>query len=187
MKSFTTLFAAAALASSSLAATVKITQTECIQKDTKLEAFEVTLNTLFVQDLTSTCGLELLSADGADLAAIQCQAFKDPVGTVKGSAQFNQASPALISTNPVNIGSILCTVGSLLSRGYSPGPTGTASSNAPYPSTTGNSTVPAGNSTNPSATNSPPTPSNTNGPDSGAERMGLSFGVVAAGLAVFML
>ncbi|KAF1959148.1 hypothetical protein CC80DRAFT_502215 [Byssothecium circinans] len=188
MKSFTSLIAATALFSTAFAASVKLEQTKCLQP-TKLESFDVTLGNLVVKNLNSTCGLKLVSADGADLAAVQCQAYKDAAGQEKGSAQFNQSTPALISTNPVQIGSIKCAAGSV------PGPnsavptitaTSAGSTLVPSASPTGNATAPSGNGTNPSATNSPPRPS-TSTPGSGAERLGLSLGVVAAGLAVFML
>jgi hypothetical protein len=51
--------------------------------------------------------------DGVDevqvnISTVECRAYKDAAGTQPGSAPFNVTNPALLSTNLVDIGSILC-------------------------------------------------------------------------------
>jgi hypothetical protein len=61
-------------------------------------------------DLPTVCGLRIVSASpGVDINTIKCQAFKDVAGTTPGSAVFTYASPALIATNPVQEKAIKCT------------------------------------------------------------------------------
>lgn len=105
MKAFTF----ATLATTSLAATVTLQQTACLQANTtSLSSFDVQVNALTVVNLDAVCGLELVSASGADVNAIKCQAYKDAAGKEKGSAEFTKANPASIATNPVQEGAILC-------------------------------------------------------------------------------
>jgi hypothetical protein len=54
--------------------------------------------------------MRIVSASpGIDINTIQCQAFKDVVGTQPGSALFTYAQPALIATNPVQEKAVRCT------------------------------------------------------------------------------
>ncbi|KAF4436170.1 hypothetical protein F53441_13314 [Fusarium austroafricanum] len=43
-----------------------------------------------------------------DLADVVCQRYKDKYGVQFGSAEFGKDKPALISTNPVDFGWVLC-------------------------------------------------------------------------------
>lgn len=110
MKSFT-VAATTALLSTSYAANVKLSTTECLQY-TPLEQFNVKLDGEATStSLPSVCGLMIVSADeGTDINSIQCQAFKDAAGTVPGSKVFTVADPALIATNPVQIAAVRCSV-----------------------------------------------------------------------------
>lgn len=45
-----------------------------------------------------------------DASKITCQRYNDQYGTKVGSAPFTTSSPALISTNPVDFGWVLCYV-----------------------------------------------------------------------------
>jgi hypothetical protein len=49
-------------------------------------------------------------ASNLDVNSIECRAYKDADGVVPGSAPFTKANPALLSTNGVHVGSILCYV-----------------------------------------------------------------------------
>jgi len=50
------------------------------------------------------------SAVGVDIDSIECRAYKDAAGVVPGSAPFTDATPAQLSTNLVEVGSVLCYV-----------------------------------------------------------------------------
>ena len=121
---------------------------------------------------------------------VMCQAFKDAEGKVDGSATFTKAKPAMIATNPVQEGSIQCSLfgdnsdpsqTTLSTTGVAPTgtPTGTGYGTAPQP-TGGNSTSPGGAAPSPSPTGPL---ENTNA----AGRLGLSLGALALGVAAFML
>ncbi|KAF2252971.1 hypothetical protein BU26DRAFT_515365 [Trematosphaeria pertusa] len=186
MKSFALAAAAAALFSTAYSATVTLQETPCIQNNTNLETFEIELGKLVVKDLPSVCGLKLLSATDADINAIKCQAYKDAAGTQKGSAEFTFASPALISTNPVQEGSILCTTGDIGEASTLAVVTATATGTGGGSSPTGaNATVSTG------APGSQPTGSATGpgAPDEtgAAGAIGVSIGAVVGAFAMLML
>lgn len=194
MKTFITLAAAAALLSTSYAATVKIEETPCIQNNTELKTFEVEIGKLVVGKLESVCGLKLVSATDADLAAIECQAFKDAEGKDPGSAKFTAAKPALIATNPVQEGSILCTIGG----GSSNDTTTVTTLITAKPSAGTGSPAPTGGNSTISATNSPTQPSSPSNTASNtspgtpqesgsAGQVGLSIGALAVGVAALVL
>lgn len=117
---------AAALLSTSYAATVVLETTQCFASNVPLQHVEIELNTsgpvatgksslwslirhrLIEVDLQQVCGLRIVESD-VDVNAISCQAFKDVAGTQPGSAVFTYAQPASIATNPVQENAILCT------------------------------------------------------------------------------
>ncbi|KAF2097738.1 hypothetical protein NA57DRAFT_76547 [Rhizodiscina lignyota] len=49
-------------------------------------------------------------AGGINSNFVECRMYKDAAGTQVGSLPFNTTDPALISTNTVSIGSLLCYV-----------------------------------------------------------------------------
>ncbi|KAF2792246.1 hypothetical protein K505DRAFT_326318 [Melanomma pulvis-pyrius CBS 109.77] len=194
MKSFTALTALATLLSTTSAATVTLKTTDCLQPIALLQ-FTIDTDKLVAKELKSLCGLELISASGVSLDSLSCQAFKDAEGKEPGSAIFNSTSPALIATNPVQEGSILC------KSSEAPNGNGTVSitsiitvlpSGAPPASSGTAIPTPSGNSTVPSVTGGPSVaPSSTTtgapAPTGAAAQMGLSVGVVAAAFAVLLL
>jgi len=187
MKAFT-FATVAALASTSLAATVSISETPCLQ-NTTLSTFDVEIGSLYVQDFPSVCGFKINSADGADVASVKCQAYKDAEGTEKGSAEFTADKPALIATNPVQEGSILCVTDALPSGGAT-----TFSKITAAPTATGGASPTSGNGTAPGNTASPTQPTNPSGSGSPsgvpgtANTIGMSFGALsAAALAMLFL
>ncbi|KAF2498949.1 hypothetical protein BU16DRAFT_558988 [Lophium mytilinum] len=131
MKTFTATALLATLLSTASAATVTLQTTQCLQS-VDLETFTVTLGELYTQELKEVCGIKLLSASGTPLSAISCHAFKDAAGTGSGSALFNSTSPALIATNPVQVGSVLCVS------------TAATASGSLVPKSLGNATTPTG-------------------------------------------
>ncbi|KAF2013094.1 hypothetical protein BU24DRAFT_482817 [Aaosphaeria arxii CBS 175.79] len=97
-----------AFVSDSISATVTLEETPCIQQKTRLETLIVRTDKLEVRNLPSLCGLKIISAAGANIHTISCIAFKDEKGEEVGSARFTFDSPALIATNPVQVGSLKC-------------------------------------------------------------------------------
>lgn len=60
---------------------------------------------------TSCYSIEFQSVhSNVDITEVECRAYKDESGQIPGSAPFNHKSPAYLSTNPVEIGSVLCYV-----------------------------------------------------------------------------
>ena len=175
MKGFT-FATVAALAATTFAATVKLEQTPCVQANaTTLASFDVEVDKLTAVELPSVCGLKIVSADGADVKSIKCQAYRDAEGKEKGSKEFTSDSPALISTNPAQEAAILC-VGSGAIPSAQPTTFAVVSTSAPVPtggaSHSGNGTVP---------TTPTPTPSTTSKPGEGAaSTIGMSFGALSA-------
>ncbi|KAK4499516.1 hypothetical protein PRZ48_010031 [Zasmidium cellare] len=51
---------------------------------------------------------DIPTASHVDVNQIECRAYKDAAGVVPGSAPFNAKTPAELSTNLVEIGSVLC-------------------------------------------------------------------------------
>lgn len=49
-------------------------------------------------------------AINVDIDQIECRAYKDAAGVIPGSAPFNVKTPAELSTNLVEVGSVLCYV-----------------------------------------------------------------------------
>ncbi|KAH9822094.1 extracellular protein 59-1 [Teratosphaeria destructans] len=49
-------------------------------------------------------------AVNVNLASVECRAYKDNAGLIPGSAPFTNASKAVLSTEVVTVGSILCYV-----------------------------------------------------------------------------
>jgi hypothetical protein len=77
-------------------------------------SFPVAINHLKVLP-NNTEGSELAfkpnsAVGGIDITAVECHAYKDAEGLVPGSLAFNSTKPALLSTNIVSIGSVLCYV-----------------------------------------------------------------------------
>lgn len=194
MKAFTTLAAATALFSSVYAASVKLEETPCIQNNTQLKSFDVTIGELKVGTLESVCGLKIVSADGVDITKVECQAFKDAEGKVPGSAKFTSSKPALIATNPVQEGSVKCDV----VGGSSPNSTDTTITTLITATPTGTgSPAPTGGNNTISTTGTPTQPSGPGATNSGAPnptaagnsagRFGLSIGALAIGAVAFVL
>ncbi|KAF2442127.1 hypothetical protein P171DRAFT_433686 [Karstenula rhodostoma CBS 690.94] len=182
MKGFT-FAAVAALAATTFAATVKLEQTACLQANaTALTSFDVEVDKLTVVELPSVCGLKIVSADGADVKDIKCQAYRDAEGKSKGSKQFTFDDPALIATNPVQEGSILC-IGSGDVPSAQPTTFAAVTTSASLAAPTGGAT-PTGNST--SGKPSSPSPSTTSPAGEGAASTltmslgALSFAAIAA-------
>ncbi|PMD43302.1 hypothetical protein L207DRAFT_631420 [Hyaloscypha variabilis F] len=50
----------------------------------------------------------LSSPTNVDLNAVECRAYKDAEGMLPGSAAFTVGKPALLSTNLVDVGSMIC-------------------------------------------------------------------------------
>ncbi|KAF2467500.1 uncharacterized protein BDR25DRAFT_395261 [Lindgomyces ingoldianus] len=193
MKAFASIAAFAAFSSAVHGATVTLKETACITR-TQLEEFTIEVDKLVVKQLDTVCGLQIISADGVDVNSLSCLAYKDAEGTDRGSAVFTFATPALISTNPVQEGSIRCnstggpenkanssTTMSTLS-------TAVASTGTALPISTGNVTVPTGTrtptpSSGPSATGSS-SPAQSTG---AAAHVGLSVGAAVGAFAVFFL
>lgn len=71
----------------------------------------VPLNTAFTNSsaLAEVSYLYLTGATGVPFDSITCQAYQDDAGTVQGGEPFNSSTPALLSTNTVQVGSIICT------------------------------------------------------------------------------
>ncbi|KAF2806099.1 uncharacterized protein BDZ99DRAFT_501614 [Mytilinidion resinicola] len=132
MKTFAATALLATLLSTASAATVTLQTTQCLQP-VDLQTFTVTLGELYTKELQEVCGIKLLSATGTALSAVSCHAYKDAAGTSSGSAPFNSTSPALIATNPVQVGSVLC-----VNDGVH------ASSSGLVPKSVGNATTPTG-------------------------------------------
>ncbi|KAE9374420.1 hypothetical protein N431DRAFT_455183 [Stipitochalara longipes BDJ] len=61
-------------------------------------ASKLTINSDVTTDLT----------EKVDINAVECRAYKDLEGMQPGSVAFNVKIPALLSTNLVDIGSIIC-------------------------------------------------------------------------------
>lgn len=176
MKGFT-FATVAALAATSFAATVKLEQTACISANSTVAPFSVEVDKLTALELTSVCGLKIVSADGVDVKSVKCQAYKDAEGKQKGSKEFTSDSPALISTNPVQEAAILC-IGSGAIPSAQPSTFAVVSTSAPVP--TGGSS-PSGNGTVPTAPSSPTsTPSKTPDNKGAASTLGMSFGALSA-------
>jgi len=74
----------------------------------------VPLNTPFTGNaaLNAVSTLFLTGATGADVNTITCQAFKSTDGTGSGGLPFTVSSPSYLSTNTVQVGSIVCTTNS---------------------------------------------------------------------------
>ncbi|KAH7109426.1 hypothetical protein B0J11DRAFT_236217 [Dendryphion nanum] len=186
MKGFTSIAATLALlASTTCAVTVSLETTQCLQSTT-IEKFDIETDKLNVKQF-AVCGLKIVSSTG-NVNALTCRAFKDTAGQEPGSANFTFAQPALIGTNPRQIGSIRCDLGSA-----APGNNGTT---VPTPSPTGG--APSGGNTTvtvptaPSQTSSlPSTGTGTGGqtpaPTGAAGKMGLSIGAAIAAAAVYLL
>lgn len=64
------------------------------------------LNGVSASELSFDMGVEI----NVDIATVECRAFKDAEGVVPGSAPFNYKTPAELSTNLVEVGSVLCYV-----------------------------------------------------------------------------
>ncbi|KAL1603895.1 hypothetical protein SLS60_005487 [Paraconiothyrium brasiliense] len=188
MKGFT-FATVAALAATTFAATVKLEQTACAQQNaTSLSQFDVEVDKLVAISLPSVCGLKIVSADGVDKSKVTCQAYIDAEGKNKGSKEFTADKPALIATNPVQEGSILC-----VSEGAVPSaqPTTFAvvSTSASLAAPTGGAT-PSGNSTTNPTSPSQPSASSTNPADQpgSASTVGMSFGALSfAAIAMLFL
>ncbi|KAF2187029.1 hypothetical protein K469DRAFT_705580 [Zopfia rhizophila CBS 207.26] len=191
MMTLTTIVALLTLAN---AATVTLHTTPCLQ-EIELETFTIEVDKLVVKDLPTVCGIEILSASGVDVNSLTCLAYKDAEGTDIGSAPFTFKTPAAISTNPVQEGSIRCNSTGEAPRSQVPpaGNSTVASTLATAASTGGVS--PTGNTTVPSVTGGP-RPSGgataTGGNDSpvptgGAGAVGMSIGAFAAAFAAFLL
>jgi hypothetical protein len=194
MKGFT--FATVAVfAATSIAATVKLEQTSCLNINiTTPNSFDVEVNKLTVVDLPTVCGLKIVSADGADVKGIKCKAYRDKEGKEPGSAEFTQDVPAQIGTNPIQEGSILCVSGDDAIPTSGPAPTSfaTASTSVPNAAPTGATPSGGNNSSAPHTPGSPnsPTPTPSGGADQpgegAASTIGMSFGALA-GAAIAML
>jgi hypothetical protein len=52
--------------------------------------------------------LQLVQDQTVSAASIECRAYKDAAGTQPGSAAFTGSETAVVSTNTVTIGGILC-------------------------------------------------------------------------------
>ncbi|KAL5387490.1 hypothetical protein PMIN06_002167 [Paraphaeosphaeria minitans] len=190
MKGFT-FATVAALAATTLAATVKLEQTACIQANaTSLFQFNVEVDKLTVINLDSVCGLKLVSANGADVNAIKCQAYMDAEGKNKGSKEFTFADPAQIATNPVQEKAILC-VGSGAVPTAQPTTFAAVTTSAALAASTGGASATGsgngnGNSTSGKPSSPSPSSSSTNAPGEGAASTlsmslgALSFAAVAA-------
>lgn len=68
------------------------------------------LNTLINANDISCSSLFIAngSAINVDIDSVECRAYKDVAGVEPGSAPFTLASPAFLTTNLVEVGSILC-------------------------------------------------------------------------------
>ncbi|KAK7191805.1 hypothetical protein PSPO01_02254 [Paraphaeosphaeria sporulosa] len=188
MKGFT-FATVAALAATTFAATVKLEQTACIQANaTSLSQFDVEVDKLTVVNLDSVCGLKLVSADGADVKAIKCQAYIDAEGKNKGSKEFTFDDPAEIATNPVQEKAILC-VGSGAVPTAQPTTFAAVTTSAALAAPTGGAST-TGNSTSGKPSSPSPSPSSTNSPgnEGAASTLGMSLGALSfAAVAAFFL
>ncbi|KAK4984372.1 hypothetical protein LTR50_006627 [Elasticomyces elasticus] len=75
------------------------------------EPIPMEFNVLNVLPVPFSCSALLIDAGSAvnvDAAKVECRAFKDTAGLVPGSAPFSLKSPAYLSTNLVDVNSILC-------------------------------------------------------------------------------
>lgn len=179
MKGFT-FATVAALAATTFAATVKLEQTACVQANaTSLSQFDVEVDKLSVVNLDSVCGLKLVSADGADVKDIKCQAYKDAEGKDKGSKEFTFDEPAKIATNPVQEKAILC-VGSGDVPTAQPTTFAAVTTSASLAAPTGGAT-PTGNSTSGRPSSPSPSPSSTDptGQPGSASTISMSLGALS--------
>lgn len=71
----------------------------------------VPLNTPFRNDsaLSAVSYLYLTGATGVPFDSVTCQAYQDADASEAGGDPFNSTTPALLSTNTVQVGSIVCT------------------------------------------------------------------------------
>ena len=74
------------------------------------EAIELNVLTGFDLSVTSINIDSSVAPSNVDLSTIECSAFKDDAGVIPASNPFALAQAALISTNLVEIGSVLCYV-----------------------------------------------------------------------------
>ncbi|KAK4984922.1 hypothetical protein LTR66_008339 [Elasticomyces elasticus] len=75
------------------------------------EPIPMEINVLNVFPVPASCSALLIQpriAINVDPAKVECRAFKDTEGLVPGSAPFSLKSPAHLSTNLVDVNSILC-------------------------------------------------------------------------------
>ncbi|KAF2705095.1 hypothetical protein K504DRAFT_460865 [Pleomassaria siparia CBS 279.74] len=200
MKSFTTIAALAAFLSSTTtsAATVTLQETACLQNNTELQEVTVNVNELVSINLDTVCGLKLTTATDIDINTIVCQAYKDQDGKVKGSAEFTFANPALIATNPVQEGSVLCKSSSntpqarnttlpVVTTEVFTTLTSSASAGTGSPTGKGNGTVPTVTG-GPSSATSTRSATGTAAPSSGASTVaGMGIGVAGLAFAAFLL
>ncbi|KAF4978471.1 hypothetical protein FZEAL_5157 [Fusarium zealandicum] len=72
----------------------------------KLTHFDLSITELQLYDVT----IDIVGIPPPGVGAVTCQMYKDSDGIRPGSAEFTKDNPALISTNPVDFGWVLCYV-----------------------------------------------------------------------------
>ncbi|KAM5353735.1 hypothetical protein ACJ41O_000385 [Fusarium nematophilum] len=72
----------------------------------RLTHFDLSITELQLYDVT----IDILGIPPPGVDAVTCQMYKDVYGIRPGSAEFTKDEPALISTNPVDFGWVLCYV-----------------------------------------------------------------------------
>jgi len=122
MTMFTSLLTAALLASTTLAQTLSRTAIVTIQRSRGGAGNGLTNTTITIpigepytgDELEAVSSLYVTGGTGVPLSSISCQAFQDADAQVLGGNAFTSVRPALLSTNTVQVGSILCTAGYIM-------------------------------------------------------------------------
>ncbi|KAK3678825.1 hypothetical protein LTR78_001278 [Recurvomyces mirabilis] len=80
--------------------------------------------------------LYLTSAQGVDLNSITCQPYRDANGTMAAGPSFKAGQPAFLSTNTVQVGSIICVGDGTTTSSSTPTNTPNTSTSSGAPATT---------------------------------------------------
>ncbi|KAI1854017.1 hypothetical protein JX265_003660 [Neoarthrinium moseri] len=192
MRTSVILASAAALAGTALAtpsAKITVEASHSGINNTSKEVITVPIGPVYTnsQALAAVSKLSLTGADGVALESITCTPYHATNGTGSGGLPFTSSKPSLLSTNTVQVGSIVCKVTSGSSTGTisapAPGSTGSAGNNPSNGTTTLSTTY-----TPTSAPTSAPTSSSPPGTNGAMSSVNIPYTMSALllGAAAFM-
>lgn len=90
---------------------ISIRTTDAFTQPPVYEPSPVQLNVLTTLYKTSASEIKFdigATTSNVDVNSVECRAYKDAAGVVPGSAPFTAKTPAELSTNLVEVGSVLC-------------------------------------------------------------------------------